>query len=134
MDNSNSTTDRRPPTTSLAAAMVVGRRSSVVGRQSALKWLLIGLVALYVGVLILAPLGGLVAGALAEYCANNEGHACEASSQCCAGFACAAGACRRITAGTCLFAPDAGGVQPSGEGCGCSSDCASGACTDSRCP
>jgi sulfate transport system permease protein len=66
MDNLNSTTDRRRPTTSLAAASVVGRRRSVVGRQSALKWLLIGLVALYVGALILAPLGGLVAGAFAE--------------------------------------------------------------------
>jgi sulfate transport system permease protein len=37
-----------------------------LARGAWLKWLLIGIVALYVTVLILAPLGGLVAGAFAE--------------------------------------------------------------------
>ena len=46
-------TGNRPPTTD---HQLVGRPSSVVGRQSWLKWLLIGLVVAYVGVIILAPL------------------------------------------------------------------------------
>lgn len=75
-----------------------------------------------------------VEGALGEYCAVNEGKACQASSQCCPGFACVASACKRATAGTCLFAADAGrGPQQGGESCGCSNDCSSGACSDSSC-
>jgi len=72
--------------------------------------------------------------ALNEYCAVNDGKPCEATSQCCPGFACADTICQRITAGTCLFPADAGRRQGKGEGCGCSNDCASGACTDSKCP
>src|SRR5215470_8071892 len=42
------------------------QRSAVSGRRSWLKWLLIGLVLAYVAVIVLAPLGALVAGAFAE--------------------------------------------------------------------
>lgn len=77
---------------------------------------------------------GEVAGALAEYCAVNEGKACQATTQCCSGFACITGACRKLTPGTCLFPADAGRVQGSGEACGCTNDCRSGTCSDSRCP
>src|SRR5215218_5904969 len=56
------TTNHRPPTTDRKFHFV-GRPSSVVRRQSWLKWLLIGIVAAYIAVLILAPLAALVAGA-----------------------------------------------------------------------
>jgi sulfate transport system permease protein len=66
MDNLTQTTDQRPPTTGSASTTLFGRRSPVVGRQTALKWGLIALVVAYVAALILAPLGALVAGAFAE--------------------------------------------------------------------
>lgn len=75
-----------------------------------------------------------VDGALDGYCAVNEGKQCSASSQCCPGFACVSAVCRQVQAGTCLFAADAGRVQRSGEPCGCSGDCVSGTCSESRCP
>jgi sulfate/thiosulfate transport system permease protein len=56
------TTDHRPPTIE-RKSQSVGRPSSVVRRQSWLKWLLIGIVVAYMAVLILAPLAALVAGA-----------------------------------------------------------------------
>lgn len=75
-----------------------------------------------------------VQGALGEYCAVNEGHACQATSQCCAGNVCVNGACAKLTAGVCLFPADAGRVQGAGEDCGCANDCVSGVCTASKCP
>ncbi|HEY3229163.1 MAG TPA: sulfate ABC transporter permease subunit [Roseiflexaceae bacterium] len=51
------TTLRRPP------SMHAGRRSSTVGRRPWLRWLLIGIAVAYLMLIILAPLGALVAGA-----------------------------------------------------------------------
>lgn len=59
-----SASDRRPPT-SAPQRQIFGRQSSAVSRRQWVKWLLIGLVVAYVGVIIVAPLGALVAGALA---------------------------------------------------------------------
>jgi len=55
-------TDDRPLTTG-QPPQFVGRRSSVVGRRSWLKWLLIGIVVAYVAVLIVIPLAALIGGA-----------------------------------------------------------------------
>jgi sulfate transport system permease protein len=57
-DNRPSITDHRPD--------FFGRRSSAVSRRPWLKWLLIGIVISYVAILILAPLGALVAGAFSR--------------------------------------------------------------------
>src|SRR5689334_9916162 len=46
-----------------APATLLVPRSSFLVRRSWLKWLLIGIVVMYIGVLILAPLAALVAGA-----------------------------------------------------------------------
>lgn len=91
--------------------------------------------ALAVVLLFTACIGdGEVQGAVAEYCAVNEGKECSATSQCCPGFVCVSGGCRKLTAGTCLFPADAGRVQGSGADCGCANDCVANACTASKCP
>jgi sulfate/thiosulfate transport system permease protein len=59
---STPTTNHRPPTTEQPPNFV-GRQSSVVSRQSWLKWLLISIVVAYVAVLIVGPLVALVGGA-----------------------------------------------------------------------
>jgi hypothetical protein len=74
-----------------------------------------------------------VQAALQSFCDQSDGLACQKAADCCPGFACAAGQCLRLVEGQCLFTPDAGGVQPLGAGCGCSSDCARGACTALKC-
>jgi sulfate transport system permease protein len=52
------------PPSSILYPQVSGRRS-VVGGRAWLRWLLIGIVVAYVAIIILAPLGALVAGAFA---------------------------------------------------------------------
>jgi len=75
--------------------------------------------------------GDDVQGALDGYCASAAVHGCTDDVECCAGFACAAGLCRKLTPGTCLSV-DAG-TQTAGQGCGCDADCQSSACTSSVC-
>lgn len=60
------TNDQRPTASDQRRDHLVVRRSSSVVRQDWLKWLLIFVVVAYVALLILAPLGALVAGAFAE--------------------------------------------------------------------
>jgi hypothetical protein len=74
---------------------------------------------------------GDVQAALDGYCASNVVHSCADQTECCDGFACAAGECRKVTPGVCL--PVDAGTQTAGLPCGCNADCASGSCKTSVC-
>jgi hypothetical protein len=75
--------------------------------------------------------GGDVQAALDGYCGSSVTHSCVAQAECCDGFACAAGECRKVTPGTCL--PVDAGTQATGQACGCNTDCASAMCSSSMC-